>query len=76
MRSSWYWLGFGGCGFGTAWMFKGIAIAQTLPETTSTTVAQFNWLQAIVLGAVQGLTEFLPISSTAHLKAVPVFLGW
>ena len=35
-----------------------------------------NWFQAIILGLIQGLTEFLPISSTAHLKAVPVFLGW
>ena len=31
---------------------------------------------AIVIGIVQGLTEFLPISSTAHVKVVPVMLGW
>jgi undecaprenyl-diphosphatase len=33
-------------------------------------------LQAIVLGIVQGLTEFLPISSSAHLVIVPWVLGW
>jgi undecaprenyl-diphosphatase len=32
--------------------------------------------EAIVLGLVQGLTEFIPISSTAHLVIVPVLLGW
>ncbi len=32
--------------------------------------------QAAVLGAVQGLTEFLPISSSAHLYIVPTVLGW
>ena len=37
---------------------------------------QVNLFQAIVLGFVQGATEFIPISSTAHLKAVPVIFGW
>jgi len=32
--------------------------------------------QAIVLGLIQGLTEFIPVSSTAHLEIVPVLLGW
>lgn len=54
-----------------------LAIAQTpvnLP--TDEPLAHLNVLQAIVLGFVQGATEFLPISSTAHLKVVPVVLGW
>lgn len=33
-------------------------------------------VEAIVLGLVQGLTEFIPISSTGHLKIVPELLGW
>jgi undecaprenyl-diphosphatase len=33
-------------------------------------------LQSILLGIIQGLTEFLPISSSAHLVLTPYFLGW
>ena len=36
----------------------------------------FNCLQSFLLGIIQGFTEFLPISSTAHLKVIPYFLGW
>jgi undecaprenyl-diphosphatase len=32
--------------------------------------------EAIVLGLVQGLTEFLSISSSGHLRIVPALLGW
>ena len=35
-----------------------------------------NLLEAIVLGIVQGLTEFLPVSSSAHQRIVPALLGW
>lgn len=34
-----------------------------------------NWLEALILGIVQGITEFLPISSTAHLVLVEKLLG-
>lgn len=33
-------------------------------------------MQAILYGVIQGLTEFLPISSTAHIRVIPAFLGW
>ena len=33
-------------------------------------------LEAIILGLVQGLTEFLPVSSSGHLRIVPAVLGW
>jgi undecaprenyl-diphosphatase len=35
-----------------------------------------GWLESIILGIVQGLTEFLPISSSGHLVIVPALFGW
>lgn len=35
-----------------------------------------GWLESIVLGIVQGLTEFLPVSSSGHLVVVPALFGW
>ncbi|MEK9737041.1 MAG: undecaprenyl-diphosphate phosphatase, partial [Candidatus Nanopelagicales bacterium] len=35
-----------------------------------------TWFEAIVLGVIQGLTEFLPISSSAHLLVVSRLFGW
>jgi undecaprenyl-diphosphatase len=35
-----------------------------------------DYLQAFVLGIIQGLTEFLPISSSAHLRILPEIFGW
>ena len=34
-----------------------------------------NWLDAIILGLVQGLTEFLPVSSSAHIRIVGELTG-
>ncbi|MEU9578392.1 undecaprenyl-diphosphate phosphatase [Streptomyces chilikensis] len=35
-----------------------------------------SWFESLVLGLVQGLTEFLPISSSAHLRLTAAFSGW
>ncbi|GAA3107883.1 undecaprenyl-diphosphate phosphatase [Streptosporangium carneum] len=35
-----------------------------------------GWFEAVVLGLVQGLTEFLPISSSAHIRVISALFGW
>lgn len=51
-------------------------LAQTTNADNTVVMESVTLLQAIVIGLVQGLTEFLPISSTAHVKMIPVVLGW
>lgn len=41
-----------------------------------TSFVQLGYAKIAVLGVVQGISELLPISSTAHMRAVPAFLGW
>lgn len=56
------------------WLMKGSTIAQNMMVEVHS--PSLNFFQAFVLGFVQGVTEFLPISSSAHLKIVPMTLGW
>jgi undecaprenyl-diphosphatase len=53
-----------------------VSLAQPATSPTLATTKAVNIFQAIFLGLVQGVTEFLPISSSAHLKVIPEALRW
>lgn len=51
------------------------ALAQTATLVPKTPVSEVTWWQSIILGLVQGLTEFIPISSSAHLNITHALMG-
>jgi undecaprenyl-diphosphatase len=51
-------------------------MAGTCTQGVDTGFAALGFAKVAVLGVVQGITELLPISSTAHMRLVPAFLGW
>jgi undecaprenyl-diphosphatase len=53
-----------------------VCLANILGAVLTDVALQLSWLQAILLGISQGLTEFLPISSTAHTLIISRLLGW
>ena len=54
----------------------GVPAATVYLSRTHCREGRVSWLQLVVLAVVQGITEFLPISSQAHLVLVPAVTGW
>ena len=51
-------------------------MADTCTHGVDTRFAALGYAKVAALGVLQGITELLPISSTAHMRLVPAFLGW
>src|SRR6516165_5320664 len=51
-------------------------MAEVCTQGVDTGFVALGYAKVSLLGVVQGITEFLPISSTAHLRVVPALLGW
>jgi len=51
-------------------------MADVCTQGIDTGFAALGYAKVAVLGVVQGITELLPISSTAHMRLVPALLGW
>ncbi len=55
---------------------KGNNLASSCTGALDIGFASLDYLQIGILGVVQGITELLPISSTAHMRVIPAVLGW
>ncbi len=51
-------------------------MSQVCTRGLDTGFVALGYARVAVLGVLQGITELLPISSTAHMRLVPAFLGW
>src|ERR1700724_4862636 len=51
-------------------------MASACTEGLDTGFVALGYAKVAVLGVVQGITELMPISSTAHMRIVPALLGW
>jgi len=51
-------------------------MAEVCTHGVDTGFATLSYAKVMALGVLQGITELLPISSTAHMRLVPAFLGW
>src|SRR6202045_656735 len=57
-------------------MFRQARMVDTCTNGVDTGFAALSYAKVAALGILQGITELLPISSTAHMRLVPTFLGW
>src|SRR6202140_3266394 len=53
-----------------------LSMAEVCTQGVDTGFVALGYAKVTVLGVVQGITELLPISSTAHMRLVPAVLGW
>ena len=56
--------------------FQEIILPGNCPSDLDIGFAALSYLQVGILGVIQGITELLPISSTAHMRVIPALLGW
>jgi undecaprenyl-diphosphatase len=66
----------GGFSHGLHMPSAAIAAGHPCTSAVDTSFVSLGYAKIAFLGVVQGITELLPVSSSAHMRAVPAFLGW